>query len=154
VERAGAQPHSSSGAAGAELDQQPPVMLGPVAATSHGGCSKLKKISLMFSKVSDLALQGCVELQDLNFSFCSRLSSLEGLQTCTNLKMVDMSYTRVTSVEPLMACAQLEELRRYGLGEQLPGLAALTVALRSYVSRDVNRLCTRVGEALSASSSR
>jgi Leucine-rich repeat (LRR) protein len=115
------------------------------------GCAKLKKLWILGSQVSDLApLRGCVELRDLNISFCCRLSSLEGLQACSqleyvnmsygrsslapllacaNLKMVDIGHTRVTSVELLMACTQLEELRMYGLAEHLPGLAALRATL-------------------------
>jgi hypothetical protein len=119
-----------------------------------GACADLKKLSLVYmgTDFSDLSLlQGCAaQLHDLNFR-SNKLVSLEGIQACAQLQVLHIScitssftslaplsalplLKKVTmfcsynvDVEPLKACAQLEELC-VGRGNP-PGLAALKAAL-------------------------
>jgi hypothetical protein len=89
--------------------------------------------------VSLEGLQACSQLEIVDMAYCRSVSSLAPLSACAHLKIVYMSHTRVTSVEPLMACTQLEDLRMYGSAHP-PGLAALTAALPQLPSRDIDRL--------------
>jgi Leucine-rich repeat (LRR) protein len=117
-----------------------------------GACAHLKKLSLTRIRGLDLnQLQGCAaQLHELNISGSWKLS-LEGIQACGKLQLLNMACTSVeslaplsacallkkanlrgttvTSVEPLQACEQLEVLTLLIGRRDPPGLAALEAAL-------------------------
>lgn len=75
------------------------------------GMTKLKRFYMPHcNAVTDVKpLAGCEALKVLDCSH-SQLSSIEGLETCTNLSVIDLSKTMVTDLKPLFSAKKIERL--------------------------------------------
>jgi Leucine-rich repeat (LRR) protein len=83
--------------------------------------AKLLNLNVSFFEIDDgmddyvelLSLEGiqaCSRLERLNMSFQEAVSSLGPLAACTNLKDLDISYCSVADLAPLSTCVKLEHL--------------------------------------------
>ncbi|KAG1680974.1 hypothetical protein FOA52_009933 [Chlamydomonas sp. UWO 241] len=78
--------------------------------TPLSGCAQLRMLSLVGSSVSDLAqLQGGA-IQLLSIAGCTHLLSLEGIQACGPLRVLEMICVPVHSLSSLSACLKLVRL--------------------------------------------
>ena len=63
---------------------------------------KLEAIILSGSPITDLTpFEGNTSIYFLEIAFCGRITDLTPLASCTNLGMLNISYTRVTDLSPL-----------------------------------------------------
>jgi hypothetical protein len=82
-----------------------------------GTCAHLKKLSFLEgTSLSDLnQLQGCAaQLHELNISNSHYLLSLEGIQACGKLQVLNMAHCSVESLAPLSRCALLKKVNMVG----------------------------------------
>lgn len=74
-----------------------------------GDMPHLKYVILSYNDVSDLSpLANCGELEMLELYHCLNLKNIEPLAACTNLKLLNVSWTHVEDISPVFGLKNLE----------------------------------------------